>query len=132
MTSNNLFRIRGFSHSIEIEFPCQRIEFSAVNWGAVCPKLQAAIIAASQLEKPVPISIGPLTDLTPKAPRTRQAIELLEQTDRLEFDISALLAAYCEATGLTPTSIDLQYAPGALVNRDQLKVLTGVKVTVGL
>ena len=130
MTPNNLFRIRAFSHSREIEFPHQLIEFLAVSWGAICPELQAAIMAASRLEKPVPISLGPLTDLPPQTSSTQQAIELLE---RLEFDILALLAAYCEATGLTPKSVDIQHVPvSAPISRARLKVPTGVKVTLKL
>jgi hypothetical protein len=124
--SSNCFSIRHFQKE---EFPCQKIEFSVVNHGPVRPDLEAAIAQASFAQGFVAIDVRPLeiAEQPAKASTTQQAVDLRQ---RLQDDILALLAAYREATGLSPTRCDLQHADvGGIFDSP---MITSVKVTVEL
>lgn len=61
---------------------------------------------------------------------TQEAVALRQ---KLELDILALLQTYCDATGLTPASVDVQAAHVSRVGDPGRSIaITGVRVTVEL
>jgi hypothetical protein len=109
------------------------LEFSAVNHGPIHPGFEAAIRHARFTSGLVSIEVRPLeiAEQPAKASTTQQSVDLRK---RLQDDILALLAAYREATGLSPTRVDLQHADlwvglGGIFDSP---MITSVKVTVEL
>ena len=61
---------------------------------------------------------------------TEEAVELRK---RLELDVLALLQAYRDQTGITPTSVDLHRTDVSMLGSGERSIaLTGVRITVEL